>query len=577
MKTAIAILCAFLFLSESRAASYYISNSGSDANSGTSPETPWRTVLKVNATAFSPGDAILFNGGDRFEGPFILGRSGTLANPITITSYGTGSGSIYGDHSNAVWSAEAGFPGIYSTTLSPVNSVEYVADFDGTNYANNKKGTQALTNWLASFVATNWGFFSPKVYVKTWDGNPPPQMHLFEFDCVQLNRNYITITNMDIGASHHGLLAQGAIGFRAAWNTIHDTENIGIYLGNWCIGPDIGSNTVTRTGEDGIYLSFIGNAWIHDNSVSFVTNNVMGIPLKNTHAERCGIAMQQGTNNIVERNTLFGLWGAFFDYYYENSSTVRYNYGFHANGAAFPNGSGLKLHNNTFDLDNAGPGINAAHTYSAAFSSSQDAGPNLTYSNTILNFKTYGLFSGPGGDTNSPYAHNTLLANGTNVTMAQFNTGANSDSNTWFCTGTINGWFWNGVKYSTFAAFQAASGLESNGQYADPRTNQPPPAPVRPAPPTNLRVIQSSSSGVSLQWDYDFAANPGVDTFLTAWGLGALTSFNVGDASTFSTVTGLARGKTYTFAVEAMAGGIESDLSNEVTATIPKNGGAHLR
>ena len=39
---------------------YYVDSTiGDDSNSGTSPETPWKTLDKVTATTFLPGDTIL--------------------------------------------------------------------------------------------------------------------------------------------------------------------------------------------------------------------------------------------------------------------------------------------------------------------------------------------------------------------------------------------------------------------------------------------------------------------------------------------------------------------------------------
>jgi hypothetical protein len=45
------------------ATSYYVSNSGSDLNNGTSTGTPWQTLAKVNAQSFNPGDAIYLQRG----------------------------------------------------------------------------------------------------------------------------------------------------------------------------------------------------------------------------------------------------------------------------------------------------------------------------------------------------------------------------------------------------------------------------------------------------------------------------------------------------------------------------------
>jgi hypothetical protein len=79
-----------------RATDYYVSPSGNDSKSGTSPANAWKTINKVNFTEFEPGDTIHFEGGSTFSGglEFYAHNSGTAANPITVTSYGTGRATI---------------------------------------------------------------------------------------------------------------------------------------------------------------------------------------------------------------------------------------------------------------------------------------------------------------------------------------------------------------------------------------------------------------------------------------------------------------------------------------------------
>jgi len=51
--------------------------------------TAWRTLDRVNAAAFKPGDRVLFEGGQTFMGTIKLGNNaGTAAAPLVISSYG---------------------------------------------------------------------------------------------------------------------------------------------------------------------------------------------------------------------------------------------------------------------------------------------------------------------------------------------------------------------------------------------------------------------------------------------------------------------------------------------------------
>ena len=67
---------------------YYVSQSGNDANDGLSKDKPIKTIKKVNQLKLEAGDTIAFKGGDLFTGATLSIRtSGTENNPITITSY----------------------------------------------------------------------------------------------------------------------------------------------------------------------------------------------------------------------------------------------------------------------------------------------------------------------------------------------------------------------------------------------------------------------------------------------------------------------------------------------------------
>ena len=49
------------FSCEALAATYYIdATNGNDSSNALSPSTPWKTIAKINASSFNPGDQILF-------------------------------------------------------------------------------------------------------------------------------------------------------------------------------------------------------------------------------------------------------------------------------------------------------------------------------------------------------------------------------------------------------------------------------------------------------------------------------------------------------------------------------------
>jgi hypothetical protein len=73
------------------ATTYYVDSlHGNDADPGTSPSHPWKSLEKVNGSSFLPGDRILLHAGARWEGGLTLTSSGRSGAPICIDRYGDG-------------------------------------------------------------------------------------------------------------------------------------------------------------------------------------------------------------------------------------------------------------------------------------------------------------------------------------------------------------------------------------------------------------------------------------------------------------------------------------------------------
>lgn len=63
---------------------------GRDANDGKSAKHPWRTLDRINAGVFAPGDTLLLRAGSRWTGFLAPGGSGAAGELITIKAYGAG-------------------------------------------------------------------------------------------------------------------------------------------------------------------------------------------------------------------------------------------------------------------------------------------------------------------------------------------------------------------------------------------------------------------------------------------------------------------------------------------------------
>lgn len=108
------------------ATDYYISNSGSDSNSGTTQSQPWKTISKVNSFNFAPGDVINFEKGGIWREQLIP-VSGNSSGYIKYTSYGNGEkplllGSVEANNSS-LWRSES--PNVWSF-VGDVSSSELI-------------------------------------------------------------------------------------------------------------------------------------------------------------------------------------------------------------------------------------------------------------------------------------------------------------------------------------------------------------------------------------------------------------------------------------------------------------------
>jgi hypothetical protein len=117
------------------AADYFVKASGDDAAAGTSPRTAWKSVERINRTSFSPGDRILFQAGQDFQGNLRLGPNcaGRPAAPVVITSHGKGRAKILAGGETGITIESAGCIVISNLTVvgaGPTNNSGYGILFD---------------------------------------------------------------------------------------------------------------------------------------------------------------------------------------------------------------------------------------------------------------------------------------------------------------------------------------------------------------------------------------------------------------------------------------------------------------
>ena len=121
---------------------YYVDSvAGNDYNDGTSTNTPWKMLTKVNSVTFAAGDQILFKADSIWSSQLVLHGSGTSTTPSKVGVYGTGNkpiinaGSVHANQNAAIL----------------LDSIQYW-EIDGLEITNNDGVVDA--NWHNGIVAS---------------------------------------------------------------------------------------------------------------------------------------------------------------------------------------------------------------------------------------------------------------------------------------------------------------------------------------------------------------------------------------------------------------------------------------
>ena len=153
---------------------YYVSTSGSDANSG-SASAPWRSISKVNSINLNPGDSVLFKGGQTFYGSLEVGSgdSGSSTAPVTFGSYdgqatlnAGGSTGATVLNASGIWFEDLKIVGTPSS--APQSGIDFQGYTSGVYYTNDRIDDCSISGfWTAGVLIetshSNGGFNALRV------------------------------------------------------------------------------------------------------------------------------------------------------------------------------------------------------------------------------------------------------------------------------------------------------------------------------------------------------------------------------------------------------------------------------
>ncbi len=476
------------------ARTYYISStSGDDNNDGQSPERAWKNLSKIflkstSKDSFQPGDSILLKRGDQWDGQIRLQANGTAQKPVTLGAYGQGlKPLIYGDDQQAQWESVAGHEGIYTTDMgegSIPGSIFLAGKILKAIYPSGSLNqSEAIETFLAGLQpGTLAGRYGSRLWVRTMDSKPPNEtVRIFRAAGVSVtNSSYVQIENLDIQRFYTGIDLSNSQQVLVHHNDIQDVLGIGIYLRSGDTNCWIESNTVFRSGNTALYvLKGSGNTF-RDNWVSHVGTSILGIQVS---GDGMGVGLQESQHSLVEYNYFARSGG--MDFYYEQGSTVRYNYLYRVRSAGAPHGVNLNIYGNIYNL--AGPagkpgstGVNAVAT---------GPGTIAVFNNTIFNASSFFLMGSSDKGGKIEFSDNIAFSSAPGNVMTVF--GANVASNhNCFSTPGQPVFRYNKASFSSLMAYQTGSGLERGSVFSDPQF-------LSPTPLTPLDFRPSASSGCS--------------------------------------------------------------------------------
>lgn len=462
------------------AADYHVSPAGSDTANGLTPATAWQTIAKVNATTFSPGDRILFEGGQSFSGNLeFFNESGTPAQPITVASYGNGRATILAGNGNGIT--------VYNRTGFVLRDLVIAGSGGATNtgrgvsFYTDLPGNARLTHIRLENLEVH-GFRNGGIEFGAW----PTDGSRTGYTDVRVTR-CIARDNLDFGIRSYGYYtayAGGAVTYSHFNFTIADCltyNNLGIankgnHSGNGIVLADVDGALIERcvAFNNGQNSNFPGagpvGIWVY-NTANAIIQFCESYNNRTATADGGGFDLDGGSVNcVLQYNYSHGNDGAGYLLYQfpgaqpHRDNIVRYNISQNDGRKGYPGGI------------STGGGISRAQIYhNTIYTSFRGASTRAIY---VL-----------GGSTDIAFRNNVFITTGgaPMVDIASGQSGIVFQGNAYWASGSALTFRDSGVTYTGLAAWRTTTGREQNGSTPtgldlDPQLLNPGNAPVLGAP-----------------------------------------------------------------------------------------------
>lgn len=337
----------FSLISSSWAATtYYVSNSGNDANNGTSLETPLKTIQRAMGKV-APGDTVLVRGGTYREEVSAY-RGGTADNYVTVSGYQNEVPVVKGSEIVTGWTLHGG--NIWKKTGWTHNSQQVFVDLkDDTGLQQIGMPSRYYTSFeyptpvgsgLSSMVAGSFYYdpASSTLYVWLRDGSNPNN-HTIEASTKRrlffMAASYIKLQRMAFRHTNSSAFTQQGAAVELGSYSIMDqcdvqfTDFAGVTVGYLKTGAQVLNSNISNNGDSGINGPASADFRIAGNTLN--RNNYRKFnPL--WHAG--GVKITSKGYGVIEHNEVAhnqgsGIW---FDYANSGNAIVVKNNYVHDNG-----------------------------------------------------------------------------------------------------------------------------------------------------------------------------------------------------------------------------------------------------
>ncbi|MDQ6422668.1 DNRLRE domain-containing protein [Paenibacillus sp. LHD-117] len=281
---------------------YYVDSiGGDDANGGTTQSSPWKSLAKVNATTFQPGDRILFRTDRVWTGQLWPKGSGVSGNPIIIDQYGAGSKPIINGAGTTYPVNVSGAVMLYNQQHWEINNLE-------------------VTNYSTTVISARAGILA-------YNSQAGVNSHIYVRDCYvhdvnsNVNGNKITGGIIFFG-THIDKDGVATLGVQAGFNDVLVENNhvANVTKEGIRIKSDAGNNQYPRINTDIVFRGNFVEEVFGDGMVlaevasgALAEYNIIKNHSKTNTANYAGLWTHYTTGALIQYNEVYGGTGGYND------------------------------------------------------------------------------------------------------------------------------------------------------------------------------------------------------------------------------------------------------------------------